>query len=333
MLHTTMLAEYILNYLAKTEQSVEDALLKPIFDEASARFEKVTRRQFFERKERDTVGKYHPSGATKCQRQNGLRMQGAEAEALSSEVRLKFWYGDILELGMIALGQLAYTDTPHSIGMNNEDVMVKLGKKYQGEHRGYIDGAINFNHKWHLEKYGVDLRRTIKDPWEEFILLELKSMDAWSYSNFKKSGPDDVFGYMGQISKYQQAIESRRYLYLATDKQKGGIHEHVGVYNKKYIAKADEIYDVVMEAAERDTIPNPPRDYELFHWAPSMGRLELGLNCSYCSYKRACVEALGGKLGMTETRGRQGPKPVFFIYQEAMRTEPRDIADGGFFED
>ena len=329
-MHSTILVEYILNYLAQTERAAADediSLIPEVVKQASTRFENVTRRQFIERYKSNSTGKYYPSSSTKCERMSALRYIGADAELLPADVRMKFWYGDLLELGMVALIQLAFAGTPHEFGMNNEDVVVKFGRKYAGEHRGYIDGVINFNHEWHQEKYGTDLRAKGNIDRTELLLAEFKSMDTWSYGNFKKNGPEDMFGYMGQISKYQQATELKRFVYLAIDKQKGGLHEFVGKFDPKFTRLADTYYDLVMHAIENDTIPPVPKRYE---WTASSRGMELSQPvCNYCSYKKACAEAAGMTLGMSETKGRYGPKPVWFAYKEGGGDEQTTIDDRG----
>lgn len=303
-----MIAEYILRYLASEGKELSEVVL----EEAVKRFRKRLADQFM--KDRVTkVGGYGAHRATKCVRDNYYYHQGVEGEAIDPETRFKFFMGDLTELGAYALAQLAFEGTPHSIGLNNEFVEIPIGVQEPIENKktikGYIDGLLNFNWDWHIEKFGGTKPAHIKDKPDEDLVLEVKSMGAYPFKLFKENGPDDTWGYLGQISVEQRALRVRRFVMLAVEREKGSIGDYVGTYNKVYTTKADAIYSAVMAGVESGIAPGVPP--ELTPDATDKG-LKLHVVCSYCPRKEKCWTDAGYKLRVDYVKGRSGPRPVWY---------------------
>jgi hypothetical protein len=312
-----VIVDYIHRYLAGTRTMHEEVLA-----EAGRRFVSVTHRQFMSEKAGSTS--YHPSAATKCPRANYGQLIGAPAEPFDPQTLIKFWTGDLLELGVLALAQLAFKDTPHSIGQNNAKVDVPLGTKRELR-TGYIDGLLNFNHRWHREKFNGAAQTFPPQPDkdDEYLVLEVKSMDSYPFELFScqgqgcrhrhagctrsqvtgTMGPDDTFGYRGQTTVYQRALEVRRYIMVAVEKGTGALAEHVGVYEREYAVKADAIYDQVMAGIATNTPPPVPDDAN--HGAdPRDGKLRL--NCRFCARREWCFGLQGLNLVKRSEKGYMG---------------------------
>lgn len=308
-----MIVDYINRYLESEGKELNEAVLAA----AGERFTKRLYKQFMT----DyvvKVGGYGAGRATKCARANGYYHAGVEGEPIDAATKFKFWLGDLAEVGALSLAELAFEGTPHSIGLNNEYVDVPIGpgasdgdgKKEPSTVKGFIDGMLNFNHAYHEEHFGPWVPPNWVKNGDEDLLLEVKSMGSYPFDLFCKEGPDDTWGYLGQISVYQRALRIRRFVYVAIDREKGRLAEFVGTYQKAFAAKADAVYASVMAAKERGTVPSIPPEC-----APVMGRsgAELGVVCSYCSYKQKCWEEAGYRLNVNYVRGRTGPKPIWTV--------------------
>jgi hypothetical protein len=315
MKNGTMIKDYIDRYqLGKKELNEE------VLDEMAARAKYVTKRQYMEEKETKPHS-YYPSCATKPPCQNYFRYIGAEHTEMDAAALRKFWFGDILELNVIGLAKMAFKGTPHSIGLNNEQVLVKLGKyrdeEDAEERRGYIDGLLNFNHAWHEAQGYPSLRRKGK-PDEETLLVEGKAMGDWAFKSFVSDGLNDTWGHKGQMTVYQRELEVRRYIYVGYSTNTGEIHEEIGTYDKDVARTADGYYDIVMEASLQKTTPRRPqrkdeKGKQMFMANGEAGG-ELGPICRYCSYKGACAKDLGLKL--IEKPNPRGPFPYFKAVRE-----------------
>lgn len=305
-----MIREYIERYLTSGNKTAD----RQVLEEMADRFISVTFRQFMEERGDPEPGKYYPSAATKCARQNGLRYAGMKGETLDSEVIQKFWYGDLAELGFLGLAGLALKDTPHSIGLNNEHLPVTLGKTHRETRNGYIDGLLSFDHEYHWETYKKGLRpRWLDAGKKEDILVEIKSMGAWAFNMFQKEGPNDTWGYLGQINSYLRELNVKRYLYVAIDKENGRIDEYLGDYSPRIAAWADETNDLVMATAQKGDVPPVPQGN------PHIGLKangELQLVCSYCGYKEACWTLQNYKLETRYVKARTGQKPIFYVVKD-----------------
>lgn len=318
-----MIEDYINRYLAGNKAPDADILA-----EMGKRFISVTVRQFMEQKE-SRAGSYPPSAATKCPRANYGAFTGVPAEPFDPQTLLKFWMGDLTELGIFSLAQLAFAGTSHSIGQNNAQVEVPIGTPADGKTptiNGYIDGLLNFNHKWH-EAQGRETVRPGAQDWvgpdgSEDLIVEFKSMDEYPFKLFKESGPDDTFGYLGQLTMYQRALKVRRFIMVAMCKGTGEIAEHIGVYDRQYAVKADAHYDQVMTAIKMKSFPPGIPDGKNYGADPRDGKLRL--NCRFCSRKEWCYGLLGYGIKAVMEAGYKGKVAKQYYAVHALDKKPAE---------
>lgn len=320
-----MLKEYISQFW-KGEPVENRAVLVDMLRRAG----KVFHRQLMEpRSEQRAGGSYPPSAATKCVRANYGAWVGAPAEQFDAAARGKFLGGDLAELVALGVVNLAIASTKHSIGLNNEYVEIPLGSGEE-KRRGFIDGMLNFNHDQH-EALGHASCRPAKKDWvgkdgDENLLVEIKSMDDYPYQQFLKNGPDDTWGYLGQITVYQRALHLRRYVYLAVHRGSYEIAEHVGLYDPRYAELADKNYDAVMAGAKVGKPPEIPVGSQ--HGYDENGCLRL--LCRFCSRKEWCYGLKGLALEAREGRGFGGkPTVQWYVKSDGVAQPSQDELDPG----
>lgn len=320
-----MIWPYVQRYLEKEDPKLDEVILS----EMMKRFMDVTYRQFMEARE-EKQGSYPSGGATKCPRHNALKLSGAPSDPIDAKTRIKFWMGDLAELGLLGLIQLAYKDTPHSIGENNVRLEIMHGSEgnpHRQTHGGYTDGLLNFNHEYHLAEFGVDLReqhgirRDSDGLWpswcreDETLIPEFKSAADYpingggkSGQGFRNVGPDDTFGYLGQVTNYQRHLEIFRYVFIYMWKDTAEILTHVGLFDPSIAEKIDRNHDLVYSCLDKGTIPPVPEDAN-HGLEPNRNGLKLKLNCRFCAVKKACYDALGYDLEEVQGRPYMG-KPT-----------------------
>lgn len=315
-----MIEPYIKRYLESDELRLDAEILKGMTD----RFSVVTQRQFMENKKAKR-GSYPAGGATKCARSNALAYLGAETEPLKWQTIVKFWLGDLTELGVLGIIQMAWKDTPHEIGLDNERLEIMMGSdpETRAEHGGYPDALINFDHLYHKEQFGEDLRliNNVSGkpfPWcesKEMLIAELKSMGDYPFNGggksnmgFRNVGPEDTWGYLGQVTNYQRNLQIRRFLFIALWLDKAEILTHLGVYDKEIERKIDDTHDLVFGCLNANKLPPVP-DNDMYGLKSVGGRFQLKLGCRFCARKAACYGDLGYVLKQEEGRPYQG-KPT-----------------------
>lgn len=195
---------------------------------------------------------------TKCNRKlwYTVNMPGA-AERLTPNTKLKFLYGDMVEVLVLYLAEIA----GHKVeGMGDTLELNEV----QGHRDAVIDG----------------------------LLVDVKSASGLGFSKFKyhKLEADDPFGYLPQLSSYLAASEDDPKVaikgqagFLAVDKEQG--HLVLDIYNFKDNEAVKENIDKKKEAVKSKT--PPPREYtdEL---DGANGNRRLKVNCSYCVFKNEC---------------------------------------------
>lgn len=186
------------------------------------------------------------------------------AEKLSASTRLKFLFGDVLELLLLFLARVS----GHTVEREQEEVSVNGVK-------GHIDAVIDGE------------------------LVDCKSASTYSLNKFRDHslGTDDGFGYLTQLNSYRSAtpnIEPSRAHFLAVDKTLGHVVLDTWEADGKDYSK---VVDEVREVLASD-IP-PPRGYsdedETTHkngLKVPTGNKKLGVGCSYCSFKHTCWPGL-----------------------------------------
>lgn len=183
-----------------------------------------------------------------------------DAEKMHPNSYLKFLYGDIIEELILFLAKLAGHDV-----QGEQDEMNLHG--IVGHRDGVIDG----------------------------ITVDVKSTSPFSFKKFKEglTHDKDPFGYIQQINNYIHSgkddpivVDKEFGGFLAVNKVTGDMHLDM---HKKSPVPIDQIieYKKAMVASEEP----PERCFEDEPMGKS-GNKKLGLNCSYCAYKRKCWPGL-----------------------------------------
>jgi hypothetical protein len=183
-----------------------------------------------------------------------------EGEPLTPQTRFKFLYGDVLEELVLYLA----AEAGHSVE-GVQDEMEINGIK--GHRDAVIDG----------------------------VLVDVKSASSYSFRKFEKGLKleDDKFGYITQLQQYLYAsqddplvTDKNRAAFLVVDKTLGklclDIHERDG---KDYSEFAEYKRNLVNSPVE------PPRAFQPEPDGMS-GNQKLGVNCSYCDFKKKCWPGL-----------------------------------------
>lgn len=175
------------------------------------------------------------------------------AEPLPPATRMKFLFGDILELLLLFLARVA----GHEVTDEQKEVQIDGVL-------GHIDGRID----GHL----VDSKSSSTPSFAKFV-------DGLTVHN-------DSFGYLGQLGAYAVADNHDTASFLAIDKQLGHIvldtHKFDPETVKAQVSHAKEVVG-------RTTIPY--RGFADEQDGVS-GNRKLGTECSYCSWKRECWPGL-----------------------------------------
>jgi CRISPR/Cas system-associated exonuclease Cas4 (RecB family) len=178
-------------------------------------------------------------------------INGTEKEPLSPDTRLKFLFGDIIEALLIYL----IKESGHTL--THEQAKVE------------VDGILG-----HMDCKIDD------------VPIDIKSASSGSFKRFKNGTlaeeGNDSFGYLAQISGYAHPDGHKEAGFLAMSKQSGElalmpVHEIDMIDVPKRIAQMKE------EVAK----PAPTRCFKPVAEGKS-GNMKLGLNCSYCAFKKPC---------------------------------------------
>lgn len=198
-----------------------------------------------------------------CERQvwYGVNMHDhPEREALPPAARMKFLYGDFTEELILFLAEVAgHTVTGRQTYLEVEGV--------GGSRDAVIDG----------------------------VLSDVKSASSYSFKKFQDGtlAQDDPFGYIGQIQTYLEGsqddplvTDKDRCAFVVLDKTLGhicvDIHERVD-FDVREITRGK------LEMVKSDVIPD-----RAFDPVPDgkSGNKKLGIQCSYCDFKRVCYPEL-----------------------------------------
>ncbi len=213
-------------------------------------------------KVRDEKVLYASEVGEPCRRKLWYKLHYPErGEYLTNQTRLKFLYGDILEEVLLYLAKVS----GHSVGQQQASIVHKFDDGWQV--RGRIDAVIDGE------------------------IVDVKTASPYGYTKMVEEGltkENDSFGYSGQLNFYQghkdqlEGDIGNKPKFLVMDKQNGkvGLAEATPVMPDLEAIK-DEVKDP-------DIIPN--RGFEDQAW--TNGNRKLGINCSYCAFKKDCWPGL-----------------------------------------
>lgn len=273
-----MIVDKIRDYFAVKDRPDYKTALSPkeigsIFELAALRTGNAFRYQFLPPDPTYTrAGKLYPSAATKCTRSLMYGYLGFPSEPLSARASFTFFYGQILEAGLLAAASLAGV----KITDNNALMEILIGGDF---HRGRSDGIY----------WEEDYRRRN---------VEIKGMSGYSYGRFLREGLDDSWGYKGQINVYMRHMlaanlinEPAETVYVAINKDNLDMCEKIEPYNAQYAIEADENFAAVKKAIAAKKQPARPvkRDAKgvVLRGELLQGNV-LPIGCSYCGHKHTC---------------------------------------------
>lgn len=200
---------------------------------------------------------------------------------LTPSAKIKFLFGDILELLLIFLAE----EAGHEVTCKQEEVNV--------------DGVVG-----HL------------DAMVDGYVVDCKSASTPSFKKFqfKTLTDNDSFGYMEQLSGYVEAKpEAAGGAFLAIDKTLG--HIVLDKYERDELTPykiRDRIKDI-RGVLESDEVPD--RCYDDVPDGESGNRV-LGVNCTYCPFKKPCWQDANGGIGLRTFLYANGPRHFTNVAKE-----------------
>ena len=178
------------------------------------------------------------------------------AEPMPPEAFMKFAFGDVIELLLLFLAEAA----GHKVEGTQDEQEINGVK---GHRDAVIDGMV----------------------------VDAKSASSYAFKKFAEGRleQDDPFGYVDQIQSYLFAGQTDPLVtnkdeaaFLVVDKQLG--HICLDRHERKKIP-----YDRIVEH-KRALVQSPEPPPRCFEPVPDgkSGNMALGVNCSYCAYKKTC---------------------------------------------
>ena len=174
-------------------------------------------------------------------------------EPLPPEAKIKFLFGDILEAFLFFLASIA----GHKVSDQQKEVSLEGIK-------GHIDGKI------------------------DDFLVDAKSASSYSFNKFEQglTKGEDAFGYLTQIDAYMEAEGVDEGAFLVIDKTLGKITLD------RHKKKKRDYPRVIADTKEMLSQNTPPsRSFSDIPEGKS-GNMKLGLECSYCAYKKTCFPSV-----------------------------------------
>jgi hypothetical protein len=241
--------------------------------------------------------KLYMSNVGKPLRQLWYDLKGFKGDPLKPEDKLKFLYGDIIEEIFVHLAKEAGHDVQ---GIQQRIELDGVS--------GRIDGII------------------------DGVLVDVKSCSTFSWRKFREGTliKDDPFGYIAQLTGYKQALGIDRAAFIAIDKTLGNICVfEIPKENQHGFDVRDRIRKV-REALGRDH--EPERCYKDVPISKKdvSGNMVLGVQCSYCPYKRHCWRDSNGGSGLQLRYYSTGPKWFTKLVKEP---KLKNTWDGGFSDE
>lgn len=227
------------------------------------------------KREEERVPKLVLSNLGKPLRQLWYDLKGYKPEPLSSETKLKFVYGAILEDLFLYLAEEA--------GHKVEQRQKRL--EYDGI-PGKIDAKI------------------------DDVLVDIKSCSTFSFEKFRKGTlvKDDPFGYIAQLTSYKEADGAKRAAFIAIDKTLGNI---CSFELTEEIVNEYKLSDRVRQVRDSLSKVDPPErcygDKPASKEDKSGNRI-LSTGCSYCGHKQRCWSDSNEGRGLQVRYYSSGPK-------------------------
>lgn len=202
-------------------------------------------------------------------------------EELSGSTLIKFLIGDITESVVLFLAE----KSGHNVTSRQAEVALKGIK-------GHIDADI------------------------DGVTVDVKSASPHSFKRFSDGSlvENDAFGYIEQISGYSKARNTDG-AFLALNKVSGEL-AYLS-FPQEYLSgfKIEERIDYIKDAVNSPNIPD--RCYPDEKMGES-GNRKLGVNCSYCAFKKQCWSDSNNGLGIRTFLYSTGP-----VFLTTVKVEPK----------
>lgn len=203
-------------------------------------------------------------------------------EKLEPYTKIKFMFGDILELLLLFLAKEAGHEVSHE------------------QDKVEVDGVFGS-----------------KDAHIDGVVVDVKSASTYAFKKFRegKLADDDPFGYMDQLGGYVTGTEdgSKDGAFLAIDKQLGHVallpvpNEDIKALNTR------ERIEYLKKAIDT---PEPPERCYPDEEEGKSGNRVLGINCSYCAHKFHCWKDANDGVGLRTFIYAKGPKHFTKVEKE-----------------
>ena len=195
-----------------------------------------------------------------CERALWYELNGAPGEDLRASTFLKFLYGDIIEELMLFLAELA-----------GHEVRGRQGEQEIAGIKGHRDAIIDGH------------------------LVDVKSASTYSFKKFADGtlADNDAFGYIPQLQSYLDASQKDEIL---TDKNEASflaVDKTLGHITLSTIQKDKTNWEQVYEDKKALVAqPEPPERGFKPEPMGASGNEKLGVQCSYCPFKKTCYPEL-----------------------------------------
>ena len=232
---------------------------------------------FEESTNRDNRGKLRLSAVGREDRKLWYDYHGYEKEPLSTDARIKFCFGHLLEAFVLLLVK----EAGHSVKDCQKEVTV-------GQVKGHIDCMIDGE------------------------LVDVKSASPYGFKKFVDGSilkGDDPFGYLYQLSSYGKALKKEKGYFLSIDKSGGGLN--------LLEVPLDRVDPVQRITYLKEIMPHalpPARCYSEVEEAS--GNRKLGFNCKYCDFKSKCWEDSNNGQGLRKYNYSRGPEYFTHVQRE-----------------
>lgn len=301
-----LLADPIRAYLEQHEKCVDDTVLT----DTVRRMRQVIVRNLMTPRDTRTGKESNTLYSGSCARKSRLTFDGAEREPLKARTLLKFLLGDLVELSVLALANLAGCHIQDNnidlVVMGEDGVSVPVHPDGRYEHS---DGV----------QYNVEIKS-----------CDSRTFDAW----LANGGPDDTWGYLTQasmeISAWREAgrqIDATIFIAVSTGTRQGSIAEFIMPYDhqlvtswheRRLLARQEAVPEVPFEGvpemafmrgktcdadwfAHGEPVPRVNEKGATYGWDVMTGRTVVPMVCSYCDFmtkqcwKNAVMEVDGTK--------------------------------------
>lgn len=219
---------------------------------AAQQLKDILRRRLAKQDSKGSI-RFSSLGKPDCQVWYGVNKPEA-GEKISPQTQMKFLYGDVLEIIALFLAK----EAGHDVSMEQAEV------ECDGV-LGHIDAVIDEH------------------------VVDVKSASPFAFKKFEGewTGEDDPFGYTAQLGGYCNVLEKPG-AFFAVNKESGGlalskIPQDLVDQSSPHVAVARQRENVQREEVRRCFEPVPDG---------KSGNEKLGLNCSYCAYKKDCFPGL-----------------------------------------